>query len=142
MDEFLTNFTLSVEAKEEIVLDSKDIRNLKELTEYNFDSRYVCNKTGQVYRVKSISSGRIIGVAMNPFITRDGYVEYVLTDRTGRKKHIQAQRIVAGLFLPKILGKDYVNHKSGVRDDNSVDNLEWVTASENIQHSWDKLRRR
>ena len=74
---------------------------------------------------------------MRPFITRDGYVEYVLTDINKTKWHIQGQRIVAYLFIPKPDGKDYVNHKDLNRQNNKVENLEWVSHSENIKHSYD-----
>jgi len=50
-------------------------------------------------------------------------------------KHILLHRIVAELFLPKIEGKDFINHKNGNKLDNRVDNLEWCTLNENNQHA-------
>jgi hypothetical protein len=37
--------------------------------------------------------------------------------------------------------KRTVNHKDGNRQNNRLDNLEWATDSENIQHSYDNLPR-
>ena len=112
-------------------------KNLAELDDYDFDNRYVCDKNGQVYLVLTKDSFRYFGRPMKPFLTLDGYVEYVLTTATGTKKHIQAQRLVALLFLPKPReDRKYVDHKNGNRGDNRVTNLEWITQSENIRRSW------
>lgn len=45
-------------------------------------------------------------------------------------------RLVAETFIPNPDGKPEVNHKDGNRAHNSVDNLEWVTSSENSLHAY------
>ena len=51
--------------------------------------------------------------------------------------------LVAEAFLPpRPSSAHMVNHKNGKRDDNRVENLEWVTASENQLHSWRVLGRK
>lgn len=116
--------------------NNKDLISLKELPNYEFGDRYKCDRLGSVYRVY-IKDDKEDLYPMRPFITRDGYVEYVLTDINKTKWHIQGQRIVAYLFIKKPDGKDYVNHKDLNRQNNKVENLEWVTHSENIKHSYD-----
>ena len=121
-------------------LYKNDIKSLDHLNGYEFDNRYVCDTAGNVYLVKTNNDTHYIAKKMKPFITSDGYVEYVLAYPTGNKKHIQAHRIVAGLYIPNYdLNKKYVNHKDGNRSNNNVTNLEWMTHSENIKHSFDSL---
>jgi hypothetical protein len=46
-------------------------------------------------------------------------------------------RIIAEAFLPNPNNLPEVNHKSGIKSDNSLSNLEWVTHRENTQHAYD-----
>jgi len=46
-----------------------------------------------------------------------------------------AHRLVAQTFIPNKHNKPEVNHKDGNGLNNNIDNLEWVTHKENMQHA-------
>ena len=53
----------------------------------------------------------------------------------GKQKRMRVHRMVALTFINNPDNKPYVNHINGNRSDNNVENLEWVTPSENTQHA-------
>lgn len=65
---------------------------------------------------------------------KDGYLSYGLS-KNGLTKRFRGSRLVAQAFIPNPENKPYVNHINGIKTDNSVNNLEWVTQSENELHA-------
>jgi|LGVF01.2.fsa_nt_gb hypothetical protein len=55
-------------------------------------------------------------------------------------KTFSIHRLVALAFIPNPLNKATVNHKDFNQQNNTVDNLEWCTQKENIQHAFDNGR--
>lgn len=60
---------------------------------------------------------------------------YVVLSRSGRSKNVLLHRIVAEAFIPNPENKPAVNHIDLNKRNNCVSNLEWVTNSENTNHS-------
>jgi hypothetical protein len=54
----------------------------------------------------------------------------------GSKKSFYLHRVLSECFIPNIEGKKFVNHIDGIKHNNSLSNLEWVTHSENMFHSF------
>lgn len=67
--------------------------------------------------------------------TRDGYTTCTLTHK-GKMYYKYVHRLVAEAFIPNDdVGKNVVNHRNYDGLDNRVENLEWVTVSENNKHA-------
>lgn len=62
------------------------------------------------------------------------YPTYNLT-LDGKKKKVYIHRMVAESFLPKVEGKNLINHKDGNTKNYNLSNLEWVTPQENAKHA-------
>lgn len=64
---------------------------------------------------------------------KDGYLTVHLRDCDNNKNKLcKVHRIVAEAFIPKIDGKDNIDHINSIRDDNRIENLRWCTNKENI----------
>ena len=84
---------------------------------------------------------RIIGGKTRPVKSREnGKYCTVSLSKNGVKKTFAVHRLVAEAFLEKPEGKCEVNHKDGDKHNNRVDNLEWVSQTENRLHAMNELK--
>lgn len=59
--------------------------------------------------------------------------------KNGVKKRFYIHRLVAQAFIENPCNKEEVNHIDGIRTNNQLSNLEWVTRSENHYHRYKVL---
>ena len=71
---------------------------------------------------------------LNAVATKKGYLRLGLYNNDVKNNH-QIHRLVAMNFIPNPLNKEQVNHINGIKIDNRVENLEWVSNYENFRHS-------
>jgi len=98
----------------------------------------------RVYEVESIQGKRttFTGKAISPFKNKNGYMSFSFCV-CGKKTKAFVHRVVCKAFKgPAPSSEHQVNHINGVRDDNRAENLEWLTAKQNAQHSFKELGRK
>lgn len=82
-------------------------------------------------------TGKIWSYYYNLFITPEiasnGYLRIRLYNEWGSKK-FPVHQLVAKAFISNPENKPQINHKDLNKTNNRVENLEWVTGSENLQH--------
>ena len=65
------------------------------------------------------------------FKNKYGYIQVSLC-KNGKQKSFKVHRLLATAFIPNPENKSCVDHINGIRDDNRLENLRWVTHRENM----------
>lgn len=94
---------------------------------------YEASNTGLIRTHNWKGSGKT--VVMKPAKDKKGYLRTVLKKKDGKNHTVKVHRIIAQTFIQNPFNKPQVNHKDGVKTNNSVINLEWMTNKENHHHA-------
>lgn len=109
-----------------------------------YEETYEVSDVGRVRRIKECGTGRRAGPiprSLNPHFDRDGYKRIELRSNC-KGRILLVHRLVLAAFVGPCPDGLQVNHKNGVRDDNRIQNLEYVTPSENNRHSYRILKKK
>jgi hypothetical protein len=118
----------------------------KEISDYK--GLYLISEQGDIksvrkdkpYRRHNIESKAAMGNRiLKPWLSKakgrtTGYFKVRLT-KNEIEKDFYLHRLIAEAFLPNPKNKPEVNHINGIKTDNNINNLEWVTGSENAKHA-------
>lgn len=103
-----------------------------------FEGLYQVSNLGSVKSIqRRVSFGhnsRIVPAKLlKPILSTSGYYKVALPRNT------YIHRLVLMAFIGICDSKPHVNHINGIKTDNRLENLEWVTVKENLDHSKEVL---
>ena len=87
---------------------------------------YVIHGVGSVLRIYKNKTKEL-----KPYKDKYGYMVVNLCEN-GKVKQFKVHRLVALQFIPNPENKKCVDHINGIRDDNRLENLRWLTHKENL----------
>ena len=93
-----------------------------------FGDKYLIRRDGTVMNRKT-------GKILKHILKSDGYLAVHLSYEN-KAKMVMVHRLVAEAFLPNPKNLPVVNHIDGNKTNPNVENLEWVTFSENSKHAY------
>jgi predicted XRE-type DNA-binding protein len=93
------------------------------------DERFEISQLGIVRGIKKKN-------IKSQYIGSTGYY-FVSISKNNRSRPFRVHRLLASAFIPNPNNYPEVNHKDGCKTNNSLENLEWVTHRQNMEHAFD-----
>lgn len=97
---------------------------------HSLNDKYEVSNIGNIRNAKT-------GKILKQFIGKWGYKILTVRPVPNHTKNVRVHQLVAETFIGEKPEGYVVNHKDGVKTNNNVENLEYVTPSENNQHALD-----
>ncbi len=111
--------------------------------EFNYPNYYI-NKKGQILKTFYWKDGTLDFKSIKTFKNGIGYICFSFVDESNvngegksKDRRVYLHRVLASMYIPNPENKNCVNHKDLDRANNNLENLEWVTQKENLQHARD-----
>ncbi len=99
---------------------------MKEIKNYE---NYIVSKDGRIYN-------KITSKKLKAFPDTRGYLQVKLYNN-GKGVTKKVHRLVAETYLLNIENKPQINHIDGIKNNNKLDNLAWISCTDNMRHSWE-----
>jgi len=115
-------------------MDNQQPSNEMEWRQVQEHANYEVNQFGQIRHKKRKQILKSRG--------NNGGYQYVNFKIDGKNTNFAVHRIVANAFIPNPKGYTEVNHKDYDKTNNCVENLEWVSSTQNKQHAYLKEKNR
>lgn len=112
----------------------KDIPNYENIYQASADGQ-IRTVPGKVTRNAKFSERHWKTRILKQKTDKGGYKRVSLW-KNAKSNDLLVHRLVAETFIPKIKGKDLINHIDGNPSNNRVENLEWCNYSENLIHAY------
>jgi hypothetical protein len=123
--------TITSETPKELeTSECKDIGGKEMWRKINNIDNYYISSSGRIFSIDTRHNNRLfLKQRLNP----KGYP--LVSLNKSNKGVFLVHRLVALAFIPNPNSLPQINHKDGIKTNNHISNLEWVTGKENIQHA-------
>ncbi len=119
-----------------MILKFRDVKGAEDYYKVSTDGEVFSKDRVSIFKTKGVFCKReLMGRKLKPSKDKDGYLSVGICVN-GKASTKKVHRIVAEAFLGNPFNYEQVNHKNGIKNDNRVDNLEWVNQSQNMIHAF------